>query len=76
MTDERFIYETIRDLREELKKSEAQKGCEIQKLIVPCLLNRTYKRIVRLQEKINQKSEKFYVEPIGNKQVRIRRKKS
>lgn len=74
MTDERFIYEVIRDLRDDLRKSDEEKGYKIQTLVVPCLLNRTYKRIERLQEQIDKKSRDFTIEPIGNKEIRIRRK--
>ena len=76
MTDERFVYETIRDLRDDLRKSEEQKGMEIDTLIVPCLLKRTYKRLERLQDKINEKSRDFTIELIGDKQVKVQRKKS
>lgn len=74
MTDEKFIYEIVRDLREEWEKAEEARDEKLETLIVPCLLKRTYKRVERLQEQINKKSENFSVEPIGNKQIRIRKK--
>ena len=74
MTDEKFIYEIVRDLREEWEKAEEARDEKLETLIVPCLLKRTYKRVERLQEQINKKSENFSVEPIGSKQIRIRKK--
>ncbi len=74
MTDERFVYEIIRDLREDLKKTEEQKGEKVNTLTVKCVLKRTYRRIVRLQDQINKKSRNFSIELIGDKQVKIIKK--
>lgn len=74
MTDERFVYEIIRDLWEDLKKTEEQKGEKVNTLTVKCVLKRTYRRIVRLQDQINKKSRNFSIELIGDKQVKIIKK--
>ena len=76
MTDERFIYEFIRDLRENLEKSAEQLDEDVKALIVTCILKRTYERVERLQEQINKESRDFSIELLGDKRIRICKKQS
>ena len=75
MTDERFIRKIIEEVASNFKKSEEQRDKELTSLIIP-YSKREYERIKRLLKEINEKCEKFTLQPLSKKEIKVYKKKS
>ena len=75
MTDERFIRKIIEEVASNFKKSEEQGDKELTSLIIP-YSKREYERIKRLLKEINEKCEKFTLQPLSKNEIKVYKKKS
>ena len=75
MTDERFIRKIIEEVEYNFKKSEEQRDKELTSLIIP-YSKREYERIKRLLKEINEKCEKFTLQPLSKNEIKVYKKKS
>ena len=75
MTDERFIRKIIEEVACNFKKSEEQRDKELTSLIIP-YSKREYDRIKRLLKGINEKCEKFTLQPLSKNEIKVYKKKS
>ena len=75
MTDERFIRKIIEEVEYNFKKSEEQRDKELTSLIIP-YSKREYDRIKRLLKEINEKCEKFTLQPLSKNEIKVYKKKS